>query len=981
MGDEVDTFNLPQHQSQSGNFDSGHISSLAENIQEAQAGQLNTALENYYGTSGTHDYHRLRESLVNLGYSNERVDQIAQSANMEFALRSQNHGEPSDLTPNQLQFLRNQHDPSGRGLALNLQYRHIHTDENGRQYIDDNRVRQVDGTPSRLYLPRAVPFDPLTGEQREEVDYLTEAERQIHIQDNPDRHAQTQLTDQQREEIMYLATQYLNSDPQFREAQRLQFRSNVQQIQGLDTVENVREDLLELFVDIDDEYNYRQENDGQPRNLSEDQLAFLRREGLYNGQPILEEQDSGIFYFYSNRGKTPIPSDSDIARLQDIQPTYQELEIRPTQSDYEALSGVFADFLGGRSTFLETQQRIQEISQYNPRDPIRDPYRFSMYREFEANYDLVQQEKEFRDLNDGRPSQLSELQYEWLLNHASVSDQEERYNDQIIYTAQEYPYNKSYMMSNGVYMGIPSDEYINGFIEQGLYVRPEQPPEQNQQLDDSNIPDFRDARIISAIGQEDYDNLTDEQLEILRGVVNRKGDLVRTYDSLGLDQIEVRPQVIFTAEELRERQRAAAPVEQPYTRPRRPGEVPVGDILTELAQGPIRGPIGPVRDPAQAPGLIPEAPPGFEPPVIPGGTQPINLRTGEDIPVPTPEQQVLRYQRYFNDNQALYVNFRNTFRNILPVLSGITSSYIAYSYVSVRNKNTLRNIINDEYDLIRQLEGRIERANQELASLERSGAYRQYQERGFLTDQQEKLIEKYTSLRAGLDPKEIGEASVIRRSIDNVESRLSEINTNLESLEKLTDRLNRDVDNSRVYTTLINNQLEEIINTDYSVLENLKQYAPSILSGFSVGYTLGLVLSGYLFPTYMSINEPFITADNIEYDKRDKKTADIKSDFDKEGFSDEPNHVPVPAKEYEPNKRSRIITPYKETFRPVKHGKRPLKYDEIQELKSTLTQSELNMLKNKFLHFDEDKLIMDQKTDDKCKNVVGETQITKRKLF
>ena len=30
MGDEVDEFNLPQHQSQSGNFDSGHISQLAK---------------------------------------------------------------------------------------------------------------------------------------------------------------------------------------------------------------------------------------------------------------------------------------------------------------------------------------------------------------------------------------------------------------------------------------------------------------------------------------------------------------------------------------------------------------------------------------------------------------------------------------------------------------------------------------------------------------------------------------------------------------------------------------------------------------------------------------------------------------------------------------------------------------------------------------------------------------------------------------
>ena len=77
---------------------------------------------------------------------------------------------------------------------------------------------------------------------------------------------------------------------------------------------------------------------------------------------------------------------------------------------------------------------------------------------------------------------------------------------------------------------------------------------------------------------------------------------------------------------------------------------------------------------------------------------------------------------------------------------------------------------------------------------------------------------------------------------------------------------------------------------------------------------------------------------------------------------------------------SKIVKPFEQSFRPVKHGKRPLKYKEIQELKATLNKSELNNLKNKFLYFDDDKLIL-EKSDDKCVNVVGETQITKRKVF
>jgi len=54
--------------------------------------------------------------------------------------------------------------------------------------------------------------------------------------------------------------------------------------------------------------------------------------------------------------------------------------------------------------------------------------------------------------------------------------------------------------------------------------------------------------------------------------------------------------------------------------------------------------------------------------------------------------------------------------------------------------------------------------------------------------------------------------------------------------------------------------------------------------------------------------------------------------------------------------------------------------NEIQALKSTLSQSELNNLKNKFLYFDDNKLVM-EKSNDKCRNVIQETQIPKRKIF
>ena len=965
MGDELDTFNLPLHQSQSGNIDSGHMSQLPETLVQEQSGRLNTALENYY--ENTHDYHRLRESLADLGYSNERVDLIAQSANMEYALRSANHGEPSDLTPNQLQFLRNQHDPSGRGLALNLQYRHIHTDENGRQYIDDNRVRNVDGTPSRLYLPRPIQFDPLTGEQREEVDYLEQVEDDIYLAPESFRQhqaRQTQLTDQQREEVMYLATQYLNSDPDFRQAQRLQFRNNVQQIQGLESVDNIREDLLELFVDIDEEYDYRQNNNGLPRGLTETQLEYLRDTGTYRGQPILTERETGLSYFYSERGKTPILSDEQINNLRAGEIRYIDLDIRPTNEDYNNLNEILTDYLVGNTDETQTLQNISALAQYRPRDRLADPYRADMYNEYYRTFQIAQREKAFRDINDGRPSQISELQYEYLLNHTLFDEREERYRGQPIYV---YPDGHlTYRMSNGINLGIPSDEYIESYIERGLYTRPAEEPDRNPQLDDETIIDLRDQRIITAIGQDRFNNLSQEQIDILRGVVNRKGDLITTYDSFGLDNIQERPQVIFTEQERRERQ---PPVLPPLPTP------PVGPIVP--------------RDPAQAPSVIPEAPPTLEPPIIAGQqTQPINLRTGEDLPVDTPERNVLRYQQYFNDNQSLFYGFREMFRDILPVLTAGAGGYMTYLYKSSRSYNKLRTILSEEEQLLDNLESRLRSEALDLS--EKITRLNELKESETL-----QRAEGYDLLRqlniqrgqlAGMedDPDQTQDLPQLVRTASNElqasNQQLRDIIQEVETQKRLVLTIEDQLVDTKVQTTEVRNNLIMLQQRNYEILGDMMSYSPFILKGVSVGYDLGLMLSGYLFPTYMNINEPYIFADNIEYDKKDRNTEDIKNQFNKEGYDEEPKSIPATIKEYEPLNKSRIVKPISQTFKPVKHGKRPLTYKEIQELKSTLNQSELNNLKNKFLYFDENKLQMD-KSMDKCKNIIQETQIPKRKVF
>ena len=928
MGDEQDVFDLPLHQSESGSAEQGHLSALRQNILESQTTRLSETLESYY--RGEITVQGLRGQLGELGYNEGRADQLTTSAHEEFVIRQQTRGQPSDLTPNQLVFLSAQEQLNYEGFSL-------HTDLAGRQYIDDYRVRELDGRPSRLYLPRPERFSPLTQDQREEIDFLTGAEQDIYLEPDADTGESQQLTEQQREEIMALATTYLNSDPDFRDAQRFQFRSNVQQISGLSAVDNIREDLLELFVDIDDEYNYRQNNNGLPRNMSPEQYQFLRRRG-YVGQPILTLEEDNVLYYYSEEGKVPLPSDADIDRIREGVPEYTEFQIRPGNEEYNDMNLILADYMTGRSTFLETTRQIERVSDYNPRDPTRDPYRFVMYNEFILTLDIAQREKEFRDLNNGRPSELSELQYEYLQNHAISNDREERYFGQPIFVNNRGQL--SYRMRDGVYLGIPSDEYIEGFIEQGLYTPPSQAPERaNPSLDDPSLQDFRDQRIISAIGEDRFNNLNEEQIAELRRAVGRKGDLIRTYDNFNIDFIEPGQQVIFTDTERRERQPPVLPPQPP-----------------------------------ERPGLIPEAPPGLEPPIIPGQqTQPINLRTGEDLPVDTPQSNVLRYQQFFNDNQSLYYGFREIFRDILPVLSAGAGGYMTYLYKSSRSYNKLRTILSEETQLLSDLEHRIQSESDTLT--QRLNELDQIRE--YVDPRAEEL--RQDIVRIGGRQDIIGGEQMRGMLLTNRRRELQSILNEVRQAQEVVSNLEEELVVSKVQTAEIRRNIELLQNKNYEILGELFEYSPKILVGIKVGYDLGLMLSGYLFPTYMNINEPYVFADNVDYDpEKETRNKDTERNINKP--HDQPKSIPATIKEYQPMNRSRIVKPYKETFRPVKHGKRPLKYEELQELKSTLNSQELQNLKNKFIYFNEGELTI-EKSEDKCKNVIQETIIPKRKLM
>jgi len=318
------------------------------------------------------------------------------------------------------------------------------------------------------------------------------------------------------------------------------------------------------------------------------------------------------------------------------------------------------------------------------------------------------------------------------------------------------------------------------------------------------------------------------------------------------------------------------------------------------------------------------------------------------------------------------------FRDILPVLTAGAGGYMTYLYYASRSKNTLQTLISEEKILLDKLESRIQTVSIDLRDSKNEFKKLQGLAGEQVEERQRMLLESLNPtsfLPPGSGQGDFDEDELIRELLDKNQQEITKINTLIEEQKKTIERLQYDITDTKVYTTTIESEVITLQNTNYKLLTEIRMNYPQVLTGLSVGYTLGLVLSGYLFPTYMNINEPYMLATNIEYDPIDPTTTEV------ENAPNKPlDMIPINKTEYNLTNKSRIVKPYKETFKPIKHGKRPLKYDEIQELKSTLNKSELENLKNKFLYFDEGKLQM-AKSEDKCKNVIQETQITKRKLF
>lgn len=901
MGDEVDAFDLPSRL-QSGNGDS-HQSTIVEPDEDAVREQsqenLDKVREDFF--SRNTNINSMIASVEGLGYSDTQRRHIITGILAENQYRLGHNNVPSGLQSNQIEYIANQMNALG-SPTFNLNSVNIMVDDQGRTFIQDRRVRETDGTPSRLYLPPPVPFDPISRRARQQLQYEESIVDDITIQ-NPDisnlkdHLLIDDISQQNVDAVSQIITQYLQGDRN--DQDRDEMRHRIQELPGLSETVNIREKLIILFDDINQEEQYRVDNDGRPRGLSDEEWDYIQDNSdtlNYYGQPILRTQtDPPTKYFFSGEGYTVLEPNNirnvDTAQI--------------TQSQQREINLFTQGYITGEDNDNDPNNLANNLSSlFNEPD-------FATRLELEDIAQRAEAERVFRTLNNGRPSQLTPLQYQFVMNHV-LSPEEPRYSGEPIQTITstirgttitQTGFNSWDNQQFPNFLVFPTDDIINQLIDNGAYTPPEPTAD----------PD--------------------------------------------------RPPVVLPPPPITDRPRS-----DPILPPE--GLLPPEEIIPESLQ----------------------------PPVIQGQTQPVNPITQGDIPVDTLERNIQRYEQHFNSQQRQYEPFRQMFRDILPVFTGFAGGFFSFSYSRSRDRGTIGEILQNERVFLNTVQSRITTAQRNLGRpLRPDDPETQVglANIGFpdpdidfseiplkdLIPQLSNRRDDLEELQAQLPP----DTAFALRGTDvyryneperfRIQQELNTIQELIQEAESELDSLEMDIANDEASRQEINQRLDELINIDTQILQNVYAYNPQILQGFQIGTTLGLVLSGYFFPTYVDVEDASYF--NRENDKPEieNKAKPLLHDPARE-TNDTLKMTMRDPKEI----KSRIHQSVQKQFIPVKDNRgKQLSYKEIQELKATLSQSELNNLKGKYLVFGDDNK-PSHLIEDKCKSIVGENQIFKRPI-
>ena len=1005
MGDQVDGLDLPLHE-QSGNMSRGQISELNQRELQEQSGALDQVLEPYY--RGDINFNQVLTEITNLGYTDDRARQIRQAAQTERTIRFQT-GHPSELTPNQLNFLERNH----RSM-LNAQFQ-IHTDPDGRQYVDDPRVREVDGTPSKLYLPDPVPFNPLTIAQQEEQQRRLDNARPDFLEDfavfedPPPPFAETRLdtdfNNRDRSIIHSQASDYLN-DPTPENLATL--RENLGLFIRPNTIRNQNEVLNQFMIDIQYEAQFRQQNNGRPQLLSEEQFNLMNgRIPLSQGQRvdwdgglIYENEDGELYYRDSRTGRERGVPNIDEFGVITFPYLASQINLPPSITDNYV--GQFSpETYDPTFNIRHERQPLSPADQERLQRDIADAINGGKdYRAFlvnlQNNYELSNQQ--FIDASLAVAERDNSLSYEDIIATQAYVDSplyfytDEQGNERFTTSEQTYT---NIALSRGIDQSV-IDTQIRNFnndfqvshtaIQTSLTVTPIIQPSLNV------LEQIR----LGLTTQEDLNNRFLERPRPFidsQGILNQLGraEAIRQeqlperepgpiqYDALGeplLTNFTNQDVLDFIDDDNNTNQQIDALLNL------LPPEQLTDEILDRArSRGATRNIF------QEGSGSVP---------VVPGTTIPIV--GGEEQPVPLPAEQVRRYEQYFNSQQNQFTPFRNMFRDILPIFSGAIGGYFAFSLARSRERGTIQEIINQERAFLDNLQLRIENDIELLDDVSfrarSSNVFDPIRDpdndpvmmtiemtplRNLPTALRTERLELEQRAQAGTGEFEFltGPAQVnfLRDQLKSIDEAITQAESDLDSLEM-------DIASETIQRDEINNRLDRLLEFDREILRDVHRYNPQILFGFSIGQTLGLALSGYFFPTYVDIddNDEFMKADNINYNPDFVKKQ-------KEEREKRKKSKPKPLKDLQAGKItagegtiSRRQQPIIRSFIPTRNSfasqaGRPLSYQQIQDYKSTLSQSELNNLKGKMLIFGENKKVY--KEENICKSVQGSNIINK----
>ena len=1012
MGDEVipdaylelDQVHLPKAP-HSGLLDTGTISQREEEMTETQAQNLQNVLNTYYlGGQSLTDF---RENLVQLGYGNDRVDEIATAAHVEFTYRRGHDGHPSGLTTNQEIYLNNTlTNEEIRSLVLNF-------NDQGQAISYRSNIRTADDTRIFMPIPAPIPFEVLTRGQRESINNQREIANilESHLQPDPtinDRYFGTphDLRDDEIRQISDYSTQYLNNQITIQD-----LANQVTSIYGIVNVNDVHLVLSEFLIDIQSEKAYRDNNQGRPQDLSQEQYDYMLQNDIrgarYSNQPIFFVPNTDTTYFYDERGyRIPVPNvnpDGTLAENQDVLFDDVRMDTQRILSIYNIPDGTI-----GR----ETHDGIR---------PTRAPNLTVQQRnEINTRSQLV--------IN----GDISFNDYLSSLERYNLNDYQER---QLI----------SYITAQRDF-GVNSQAIANEYLDTPLF--PYQYNGETVLISERNYESFRQSEGIpqAQIEQE----INGIQIEFDRSHEARVGALFQDNPPSATITPTTTP-VNTQQPTLQELRNQNAPGGQP--RPViTPSAVGLGEAHDRRNQNlppidttrhtfTIEEELEEAAEQLPKPQRIPS-----NIPVVPGGTQPIDPESGQEFEVGFTEEAIRRYNDYYNSNQYLYSNFRIEYAYLLRSSIGLLGAGIGYQMsIIFRNKFFLYSQLREQrQNFYTSLVNRLQRREQQLDSkillqdaeeleeaaeivIEREGIQETLTQRisEFRKDARSFVRENFPSFNQrknelAAELRNLDSRGVLPsdESYKRIEEQLFDIRQRLgvEEIKFLEENVPdfRDIEEQRdmvrisknnliakirnslnerkqerlkiksldkIDQSLYNSKISNLMADTYETLTDINNNFEGIMSGLVIGDVLGASLAGFIFPTYE--DEDFqeiyernvVPIDDVNLNVDNAKFNEILKNEEKLKAFDNVDKVPILSGARNPFNNKPI---YKDaSFVPVKAnqgtGRLPT-YKEIQDLKSTLNKDELKRLQNKRLIFDDNNNIV-PKNNDKCSNVVKQNQI------